>query len=88
MTDPMPRRDLELPPTPKEAELLAEIGRLRDAFETLLRGCSHAGQPIQPGDPMAAHIDSVCRANFRAAICAANALWGDKSMEASTDGDG
>lgn len=29
MLNPMPRKDVKLPPTPREAELMAEIDRLR-----------------------------------------------------------
>lgn len=32
MIDPIPREDVKLPPTPREAKLLAEIERLREAL--------------------------------------------------------
>jgi hypothetical protein len=37
MIDPMPRQDLQQPPTAREAELLAEIGRLRAALSLTRR---------------------------------------------------
>lgn len=33
MLDPMPRQELKLPPTPREAELMAQIKALRDALK-------------------------------------------------------
>lgn len=33
MLDPMPRQDVKLPPTPREAELMAEIEKMRDVVE-------------------------------------------------------
>lgn len=33
MLDPMPRQDVKLPPTPREAELMAEIERLRATIQ-------------------------------------------------------
>jgi hypothetical protein len=35
MIDPMPRQDERLPPTPREAELITEIERLRAALEEI-----------------------------------------------------
>lgn len=36
MLDPMPRQDVKLPPTPREAELMGEIERLRQQLRHVM----------------------------------------------------
>jgi hypothetical protein len=37
MLDPMPRKDVKLPPTPREADLMAEIERLRGVLSRVVK---------------------------------------------------
>lgn len=36
MLDPMPRQDLKLPPTPREAELIAQVRELRAVLQGII----------------------------------------------------
>lgn len=36
MLDPMPRQDAELPPTPREAELMAQVRELRAVLQGIV----------------------------------------------------
>lgn len=50
MLDPMPRQDVKLPPAPREAELMAEIERLRGVLRTLARDAEFAQRHAYAGE--------------------------------------
>ncbi len=55
MIDPMPSQDVSLPPTPQEADLLAEINRLRDVLIDI-EFLTATGDGLEPDHAMTVHL--------------------------------
>lgn len=54
MLDPMPRQDVKLPPTQREAELMAEIKRLRGLLQAIELATA-TGDGLSPDETINIH---------------------------------
>lgn len=88
MLDPMSHQDLKLPPTPREAELMAETERLRDGLDAIRQYGSDTlrGPSDQADDTREWQRDGVLELTNRAVRVLSGRPWFDSEPKERSGG--